>query len=141
MLMMLPEILLLLLLGGNSLTDLKEKKIRIWFNLLFLFPGFVLSFRTGRPLHALLAGFIPGAALLFISFLTKESIGYGDGIVVLACGSTADVRQITGFLALGLLLSFVMAAFLLMVRKGRKSEIPWIPYLFLGEVLRFLLSF
>lgn len=60
-------------------------------------------------------------------------IGMGDGVLLAALGTVLDVEEFLTMLLLGLLGSSIWALVLLAVfRKGRKTEIPFVPFLLLG---------
>lgn len=76
---------------------------------------------------------LPGAVLLALSLCTRESIGYGDGLIVLIMGMWLGPLMCTAAVLLGLLLSAVCALFLLILRKVQgKSRIPFVPFLAVG---------
>lgn len=76
---------------------------------------------------------IPGAAVLGLSFLTEGQIGTGDGLVLICLGFLLGCRRTLFILFIGLLLSSICSVVLLIRRKaGRKSRIPWMPFLFGG---------
>lgn len=129
------EILLLLLLSGNTITDLINRTIVLRFNFAFVCIGIPVFILSGRSLPDLLTALIPGAFLLVFSILSGGSIGLGDAVVLLVSGCFAGWRHVLVSSFSGLLLSSVFASFLLIFGKSRKSRFPFIPFLLTGEIL------
>lgn len=83
-----------------------------------------------------ITAFLPGIFLLLLSFITKENIGYGDGISVLILGGMIGFRNCIWVLCISMLLLSVVGAVLLIVRRAnRKSRIPYLPFLLMAESL------
>ena len=84
----------------------------------------------------LLMGLLPGALVLGLAFLTREQIGYGDGLLLLTLGCCLGIESTLGILMGGLYISFVVSLFLLVLKRaGRNTRIPFVPCLFLGYML------
>ena len=73
---------------------------------------------------------IPGVMLLLLSIITKENIGYGDGLTVIVLGLWTGIWFTFYVLCAGLMLSGVYAAIYLVKKKG--ETIPLIPFLLIG---------
>lgn len=79
---------------------------------------------------SLLSGLLPGLFVLLLSYLTKESIGTGDGMLLCAFGLFAGFAETVAVFGMALLLSAVTAMVLLTLRRaGRKTELPFVPFL------------
>lgn len=117
-----------------TVVDVKKKEIPIAFIMLF---GFLTAVYIGlfdkREIILILYSFIPGALLLALSLCTRESIGYGDGLVVLVLGMLTGVETCFLVVGLGLLVSSLCALILLVLRKvNGRSRLPFIPFLTIG---------
>ena len=78
--------------------------------------------------------------MLFLGLLTKETIGYGDGLVVLALGCYLNIFEIIGLSMLALTLAGLAAVFLIVVyHKGKKELLPFVPFLFVAHLIVVLL--
>ena len=89
----------------------------------------------GEAFYGLLLSMVPGALLAGVSKLTEGRIGLGDGIVVWAVGIWMGFFDLLRILAWSFLLAAGTASVLL-ARKSRKKEIPFVPFLaaaFLAE--------
>ena len=124
------------ILGGFGIYDLLYKKIPI--RAVVVFGVSVLGYRVyaGAGIGELLAGLVPGAMLLLTSFCTKESIGYGDGMVLCVLGIFLGIRRSLAVFGMALVFAALSAIILLALKKaGRKTELPFLPCLFAGYLL------
>lgn len=134
--MSITEWIVLGVLAGFSVYDLKWKKVVVW--AVLLSGVFVLVYRivSGAGISELLAGLVPGLVLLLVSRCTRESIGIGDGLVLCVLGLFCGLRQVLAVLGMALVLSAALAMVLLVLKKaGRKTELPFLPCLFAGYLL------
>lgn len=123
-------------LGGFALYDLIYKKIPV--RAVLLFGAVVLGYRfhAGAGLVELLTGLVPGAGLLLISFCTRESIGFGDGMILCVLGLFLGIKDALAVLGMALFFAAMLAAVLLVLKRaGRKTELPFLPCLFAGYLL------
>lgn len=93
----------------------------------------------------LLSGAIAAAALLlsaiFCALLVKNGIGFGDMKLLALLGLMLGLDGIWSAMLFALLISFVVAVFVLVTRKKtRKDEIPFGPALVLGAYLSICLT-
>ena len=77
---------------------------------------------------SLLLSLVPGFLLAGLAKMTENGIGMGDGIVMGAAGSWLGFYRSLGLLSSGLLLAAAVSVFLL-IRKSRRKDIPFIPFL------------
>ena len=115
-----------------GVEDIKEQQLHSLPLLLLGITGAVVAV-VGKEWTnaAFLWRFLPGILLLFLAWMTKESIGYGDGLVVLCTGCFYTVAEIFGLLFLAVTFAGLVALGLLaVVRRGRKTRIPFVPFLF-----------
>lgn len=121
-------LILLALLAGQ---DIKEKKISVDKLLVFacmavLYRIFIKQFFWQEILGCM----IPGTILLLLSWVTKEGIGYGDGMAVIVLGLWTGGWFALHVMGLGIMLCG-MYAVICLVRKKRDA-IPFIPFLLAG---------
>ena len=69
-----------------------------------------------------------------LGVLTKGEIGIGDGILVLALGMALEWERLVVSLMLGLACAIVSGILMFVLHKGRKTRIPFAPFLFLGYI-------
>ena len=119
-----------------SIMDLRTRKISLLPVLLLGLFAMGYRFWENESLWEVLTGMLPGGVLLLAAWVTKESIGYGDGIVLLVVGVFCGIKKTVAILGISLILAAVMAMLLLVLRRaGRKTELPFLPCLCSGYLL------
>lgn len=128
------KIILLVMLGMYTIEDIRKKTISIAFLPVFGLAGAGLHlFQRDIGIVSILMGVVVGAGMIGISFLTRESIGLGDGFIFLVTGVFLGGADNMELLLFSLLYAAVFSLGVLIVRKKkRKQEIPFIPFVFLG---------
>lgn len=132
-----------LLLGILAWIDIRTKKIP--FILVGVLAAVMFGMRVfslkigieaGAWLVRLFAGLLPGGISLLCSYITKGKIGVGDGLVLTALGFGLEFRSVMLLWSMALCMAAVLAMLLLVLKKaGKKTELPFVPCLFLGYVL------
>lgn len=128
------KIILLVMLGVYAIEDIRKRTISISFLPLFGLAGAGLHlFQRDMGIVSILLGMVVGAGLIGICFLTRESIGLGDGLIFLVTGVFLGGSANVELLLFSLLYAAVFSLGALIVgKKKRKQEIPFIPFVFLG---------
>ena len=82
-----------LLLSVVSWQDFQKQEISSWLLILMGSLGTGIQIFEGSvSLGAWFGGILLGAALLFLAFVTREEIGYGDGWLVLVMGMSLGLK-------------------------------------------------
>lgn len=98
-----------------------------------LLAGMLLLRNGTCTAQELAASLMPGAALLLVALVTKEAVGLGDGLLLMATGPLFGWQRMLLCIAAALLLTTVASAVLLAVKKAdRKTKIPFVPFLAAG---------
>lgn len=128
---------ILIFLAILSLEDIREKKISVNTILLGALIAIICRFLGGQTSGIEIVGsLIPGVLLLLLSIMTKESIGKGDGIVVMVLGLWIGGQMTLLVVCLAVWMAGIFAVVCL-IRKKREL-IPFTPCLLMGmEVLLF----
>lgn len=125
-------ICLIIYFGLLSVWDVRRKEIPTKFLLVGLLAGLVYGIYREDG-WILLMGVIPGVLLILMSFLTKEKVGYGDGVMVIILGLVLgwpDSFLVYMLAQFGVLL---FAIGLLAAKKiSRDAQIPFAPFLAIG---------
>ena len=111
-----------------SLEDAEEHQVSVGVILELGGSGLLCVLAAGRPPHILL-----GLCLLFAGACTREQVGYGDGLLLLALGMWLETAELLRMFFLGMGLGSLYA-----LLTGEK-EIPLVPFLtaayMIGEFL------
>jgi len=124
-----------------SIADIKKKELHLSAIVFFGAYGMLCTlFRlkgvyepSPSFLGSLLLRLVPGLVCLLLGFITREAIGYGDGLVLLGMAAYLSAEQILVAGYVGLLSAGVVSIVaLLFFRCSRKYRIPFVPFLFIG---------
>ena len=124
----------LLFLGIGTYFDLKMQKLPLWFLLSFGLGGLLFNLICPyQGLQELLAGIIVGALFLLAGWVSRESIGYGDGIGLMVLGCMEGVQRMIPVIFGAFLLSAVFGMWKLVGRReSRESTMPFFPFLLIA---------
>ena len=120
-----------------SVTDLKGRRIYKAAAAGYLALA-LLGHAAGGTLFSIELAFslLPGFACLALSWVSRESLGYGDSALILGCGLSLGLWSCVEILLFAFFLAGTWAIGLLLFRRaGRGKEIPFTPFLFLGLVI------
>lgn len=83
------------------------------------------------------AGLVPGVICLLISLISREALGFGDSILILASGFSLGLQTCAGLVIWAFFLSGFWALLLLCrSRTNRRKEFPFVPFLLVGIFLQ-----
>lgn len=137
---MIQKVVLLGTLTVAAYVDYKEKKVYLSGMLLAGIIGIVLHIWNQTPtLPDMLCGAGIGAAVILAAILTGESIGIGDGVVLLVSGIFLGFWRNLELFLTALFLAGGVALFLLVVkRKGRTYRLPFLPFVAAAYLIQLL---
>ena len=118
-----------------TITDIRKREIPLTMIILFSCLSLVIAKIRGEEggWFSFLYSMAPGVFFLLLSFCTRQSIGYGDVLVILVLGLYVGYRKCIMIVAIGLVASSVYALVLLVCRKVKgKSRIAFVPFLAIG---------
>ena len=117
-------------------SDIRKKEISVISSFICGSAALLLRFAMGllRPqadaVQFLLTAILPGCVLLLIGKITRQEIGYGDGILLLVCGLCLGGKNAILLFMSGLFLMFPVSLILLLSGKSdRMAELPFAPFL------------
>ena len=123
-------------LGGQGCTDFKYKEIPLWISILGIVTGIIFCFVEKRSLDSIFLACIPGLLALAFAKISKEVMGYGDGITLLAMGTFITLEQLISVGMIAFSMAGVVALVLLVFfRKGGSYRLPFIPFLCAAYIL------
>lgn len=131
----------LLLLLLNCWGDIKRREIYLLITILYGLLGLVVQLSEANSLYTeILTSMIPGLFLLLTGKVSQGKVGYGDGILVLALGIWLGFFRCLMTLTAGLILAAIWSAFSLILKRCKKDDqIPFIPFLLFGYLVRLIL--
>jgi len=116
-----------------SVFDLRKKQVNLALLIPFGIAAVLWRIYQETGIWVLLAGLLPGAGCLLLSYVTEESIGKGDGFVLCVLGVLCGLKVTLAAFGTGLVFAAVWAMLLLIIKRaGRKTELPFLPCLSLG---------
>lgn len=125
-----------------SISDIKTRTI----DLRVIIGYFVIYSILFRDICV--KGIMPGMLLLVLSFLFKDKIGEGDGLILMMIGIGESVISalIVIFMAFTtLIIYYLIASVVLMIYEGKLRRIidsmPLVPFIFLGYNIRLLSNY
>lgn len=127
------KIFTIFFLGFNSWKDIKERKISLWTVALAAMVGLGnLMWQDKFQIWVLAAAGI-GIGLLAVSIATGGAFGMGDCWAIAVLGLLLEPAEFFVTICTGLFLAAFWAGILLAVlKKNKKTEFPFVPFLFLG---------
>lgn len=134
---MTEEILLkavvLTFLAIGTYFDLRFKKIPFYLILAFITAGVIYVVWVGDYMNFMrYMGVLTGVCFCVISILSRQAVGMGDALMFLVLGWCLGFYQLLLLLFFSFCLSAVCSLILLaMKRVDKKTEIPFLPFLYL----------
>lgn len=138
-------IFIALWLGVLAGIDLRYKKIPVW---LLAVSGIIVTFvsifearRDGMQDLQLLWGVLPGVGLMIIALISKKA-GWADGIVLMLLGVLVGFGACVFSFALSMLMISVVSLVLLVLKRvGKNTQLPYLPFLWIGYLAQAALGF
>lgn len=98
---------------------------------------------NGNPLSGaaelaidLVIGSLPGLFCIVVSWISRQALGYGDSVLIAVSGVSLGVAACLQLLLTAFFFAGVFGLILLVFfRKGRRYDMPFVPFLFLGMIL------
>ncbi|MBO6240455.1 MAG: prepilin peptidase [Butyrivibrio sp.] len=130
----------LVLLFVAGVFDFKKKEISLLLIIamaaISIVCGVIDVFFGKSSAKEILICLIPGACLMMLSLISRQSIGIGDGLIVAAIGLCFGIHRLVLGVSIALFISGIMSIFLIIVRKaGKKDSFPFVPFIFVGMVV------
>lgn len=126
-----------ILLLSFGISDWRKKEVPI----MHLIAGGILALAailicSEHSVYFYAGALMPGIGLIILAFLTKEKIGYADGITVMILGLLRGLVLCLQSLMLALFLLMCVFIVLIACKKADgKTKLPFIPFLFFSWCL------
>ncbi len=137
--MCIDKIIPAVLLGINSIQDVRKKEIFLIPTAIGAAGGFVFAAFSDKALIEILISYLPGIMLLFLAGLLKGQIGLGDALQVAALGGWMSTAAVFCILIFGFFAAGIFGG-MYRLCGGRNQEMPLVPFLLLGNVLYMIFS-
>lgn len=126
-----------MLLFAAAVFDIKSKSIGLRVIAALMFTGFAGAFaRENFGVAEALGGFLIGTCAFGVSMISKEQIGRGDGLVIMAMGLMLGFRECLAAVCAASIIMAIVSVIVLILRKGnRNTRLPFIPALFAGYAI------
>lgn len=136
----LQTLMIVVYMGISTYFDFRWKRIPWWIQGMgVIFLCIYSTMQGGAPGTELLLSVVPGIVLLGLSFVTKESIGYGDGVTMMIVGGMIGLRNCVWVICISLVMISVVGIVLMIIKRASgKTRIPYIPFMFAAESLLLL---
>ena len=127
----------ILLMGYPVIADLRSRQFNI---LPVIISSILLSliqlFCKDMTIPEILLGVVPGVLIWFFSRWSQGAIGEGDAVVISGLGMITGWRSVCTIFLIACMMCAGIGICLLIGRKaGRKTELPFIPFLAVAFVL------
>lgn len=134
---MILKIVLLLFLTGAAFLDYRKRELPVLYIGIGFGVGLILRLVIGEPgVLEVFLGCLVGVVFLLISRLSREAIGYGDSLMIIATGASLGLIDNVLLMLCAVTLAALFSIGLLILKKNkRKDEIPFIPFLLSGYVV------
>lgn len=131
------QIIIVTGLSINAFLDIKKREVSAAVVMLMALSGWVFHLLSCRfSITDLLMGLLPGIIALIISWVGREAIGYGDVWILLGMGLVLGGKEMMKISMTALLGAGCCALVLLLIfKKGRKYELPFVPFLLLADLV------
>lgn len=126
----------LLYFGIGSYFDIRDQELPVSFLASFAGLGILCNiFWQYQSLKDAVIGGVVGATFLFICWVSKEAIGYGDGIGLVILGIFEGVHGMIPIVIGAFLFSGIYGLWKLIgLRKSGSDTMPFFPFLFIAFV-------
>ena len=142
---MIESVIITIFLMFGSIWDVRKKCVPI----MYLYAGGIVALgylfakslfmRNADIWLCALCGAGCGLFCLFLSFVSKEKIGYGDGWIVGIVGMLSGIKIVLAVFVTAMFGLAIFSLILLAFKKGnRKTELPFVPFLLSGYVFVFV---
>lgn len=128
-----------LYLAVRDKRDMELSHRELWVTAAILFFAGMMS---GEGVESRLGGVAYGAVVVVFCLFSKEALGLADGIIILVCGAAFGLYETAGYSFVAMVTAALVSVVLLVVRKaGRKTRLPFFPFLLFGYILMRLFAY
>lgn len=126
-------------LGIGSIQDIRKKRVGLPVILAGAAAALIIRYQEpagSTGIEEYLLGLVPGAVLAALAAVSKQAVGLGDALMVAVMGLYTGMKQVWAELMAACLLAFAAALILLIIfKKGKKYELPFLPFLLAAHLI------
>lgn len=132
------QTVLLAVFGMAAYRDWKEKQIYLYMPIMAGIVGLILHLLyQERTLLEIFLGAGLGVIMIIIALVSRESIGIGDGVMLMVSGIFLGPWKNLELLISALMLVGVTALFLIVVKKKERNyRVPFLPFLLVAYLFQ-----
>ena len=139
MLLISKEVLLAMVMGIQGYFDWKRREIPLFISIAGCVAGIIFCIFENRWFNEILLASALGIAMLIFAKISKQVIGYGDGVTLVMLGLFLPIESVLSISLLAFALAGGYALVLLVVFRSKGStQIPFIPFLTIANGIRCL---
>lgn len=128
-----------IILAVQSYWDLRYREIPTMVTLCGMLMGISYCLVAKRTLTEVFGAMVIGGIILLIGRVTREAVGYGDGLLLCMMGFFYTAEQLWGICISAFFLAGMVSIFLVVVfHKKGSYKIPFVPFLLMGNLLCFI---
>ncbi len=137
---MIFKIGILMIMIVSSIEDIRKKEVPIWEIIACgIISGLSIAFgvyKNSLDMFELSFSLIPGCLMIMASFVSRQQLGYGDGLLVLFSGPALGFYDMGLSMVIAFFVSSIISGGLILFKKaGRKTAIPFVPFIAAGLVV------
>ena len=123
-------------LSIQTFWDIKTKKLPFAVTFIGSIIGLFLICMEKEILSFSILSFLPGLICFVFAKISKEAIGYGDAYLLGMLGFYCSISEILIICQIAFMLAAIVALVLLVIlRKKKQYEMPFVPFLLLGFLI------
>lgn len=131
-----------LMLCIQSYWDIRYKEIPSIVSAVGGILGVCIWYQTDKSIVGMILSLIPGILCLLCGRISKEAIGYGDGIVICVLGMYYTLEELLVIGAVSISAAGIYGLVLLVLfHKDVRYEIPFVPFLLFGWFIRIMIIY
>ena len=135
------EIILGVILLIQGIIDIRHREIPFSVSAIGAIVGIGICIWEERELIGLLLAVLPGIFALLFAKISHESLGYGDGVLFVVMGIYLSWETVLAVGMFAFSIAGVCALVLIVIfRKKGNYQIPFVPFLTIAYILRFILG-
>lgn len=130
------ELLVFILLIILTISDVKKREISLAVISLFAIIGVIMiGIDSDRDIWGIIIGILVGIMLIFFSYISREGIGYGDGLVFIVTGLYLGGYRNIELLLTSVFLASLYGIIIFIICKNYRKRIPFIPFIMLSFIV------